>query len=759
VFECSPPHYVGDACNVSCSQGHADLAGNDTIHCLITGYWEAASAACFIPMPNVPPSGLMLSTSSILENVPVGTAIGTFIVTDHNIDQTHTFILVDSAAGLFRITNINLLVNGQLNYEVIRVYTIQVKVIDNGVPQLSTIFDLNITVLNENEPPSGATISNNVIAENIAANSLVGLLSATDPDDRQNVYFALLTTGGDMFALHNYCQLITTSSLNYETQTQFMLAIQVSDSASPSLSTISTITITVLDQNDAPTSITPTYLSIVENPFIRQTLTTLIVEDEDTNGTYSVTLTPSYGLAVNNLQLIVTDPIMLSFEAYPSHSVTMSMQLTDDEFTLTQQLTVHLTDVNEAPTEISLSSYSVHEHSAVGNVIGSFFATDPDINDTHTFILEEGLQNNLVRIDGISLLVNNDIDYETFSSFSIMVQVTDKGALNYTQNLTIFVINTNEAPNSFLFTPYPMYTCSSSRANAACLPENTQPPQSIGQLSASDPDGDHIVYTFSNFTEPASYFSLNDTSDPPQLMLYSNTLNYESRSYTNNVTINIEVADRFGQSSTYTITIEVLNVNDPPTTISLSNTVISESAAVGQIIGALEGMDEDEEDQLTYRLSYSPNGMFRIDGNHLVVAQTLNHESAVSIHNISITCSDGMTESNPIWFVIEISDANEPPINITLDRNTILENSPLHSTIGYITAHDEDVNEILLYQLDDDARGMFRLAQEGNNQVLQSLVSFDYEKKNSYRVVVRVTDSAGHFKLQVFTVQVSISPF
>jgi len=229
-------------------------------------------------------------------------------------------------------------------------------------------------------------------------------------------------------------------------------------------------------------------------------------------------------------------------------------------------------------------------------------------------------------------------------------------------------------------------------------------------------------------------------------MLYRNTLNYKSRSYTNNITIDIEVADTFGQSSIHTIEIEILNVNDPPTTISLSNAGISENAVVGQIIGALEGVDEDEEDQLTYKLSYSPNGLFRIDSNHLVVAQNLNHESAVSVHNISIICSDGIAESNPIWFVIEISDANEPPINVTLSTNAILENSPLHTTIGHIRAHDEDFNEILLFQLDDDARGKFRLVQEGNNQVLQS---FDYEKRNTYNVVVRVTDSAGHFKLQV----------
>ena len=186
--------------------------------------------------------------------------------------------------------------------------------------------------------------------------------------------------------------------------------------------------------------------------------------------------------------MIVSDPSILDFEAYASHSLTISMQLTDNEFTLIQQLTIQLTDINEAPTRILLSSYSVHEHNPVGSVIGSLYATDPDINDTHTFTLEEGLQNNLVRINGISLLVSNDINYETVSSFSIMVRVSDNGGLNYTQSLTIFVINKNEAPNSFSFTPYTMYTCSPSRANTACLPENTQPPQSIGQLFAADPE-------------------------------------------------------------------------------------------------------------------------------------------------------------------------------------------------------------------------------------------------------------------------------
>ena len=458
---------------------------------------------------------------------------------------------------------------------------------------------------------------------------------------------------------------------------------------------------------------------------------------------------------INNLQLIVSDASMLSYEDYPSHSVTISMRVTDGGFSLTRQLAIQLADTNEAPTGISLSSSSVHEHSSLGSVIGSLMANDPDLNDTHVFTLLSGVHSNLVRIEGSSLLVNNDIDHETFSSFFIMIKVADKGSLTFTQTLSISVINENEAPGNFSFTPSSTYTCSPARANSGCVPENTPPPQTIGQLSATDPDGDAISYTLRDYIAVSSYFGVDQSSNPPQLLLSGDTLNYETSVYGSHIVLGIEVADTNGHSSTHTVLIELLNVNDPPTTITLSNSVISEDAPVDQIIGSLEGMNEDDGDQLTYRLDYNPSGLFGIDENHLVVTQPLNHESAINVHNISIICSDGMAESDPFWFVIEINDAAEPPINITLDSDTIPENNPFHTTIGIVIAYDMDVGETLTYQLDDNARGKFILVQSGGNQVLQSLVSFNYEEENAYNIIVRVTDSANHFKLQIFSIQVN----
>ena len=44
-------------------------------------------------------------------------------------------------------------------------------------------------MLDENEPPSSATISNNVITENVPLHTMVGFLSAIDLENGQTVSF------------------------------------------------------------------------------------------------------------------------------------------------------------------------------------------------------------------------------------------------------------------------------------------------------------------------------------------------------------------------------------------------------------------------------------------------------------------------------------------------------------------------------------------------------------------------------------------
>ena len=112
---------------------------------------------------------------------------------------------------------------------------------------------------------------------------------------------------------------------------------------------------------------------------------------------------------------------------------------------LKHSLTV--SDVNETPTDISLTSTSVVENIAIGTQVGVLSTTDPDSGNTFTYSL---VSSNDARdddgsftISGTSLVTSGTIDFETKSSMNIYVNVND-GVNDYAKAFTISVSNTLE---------------------------------------------------------------------------------------------------------------------------------------------------------------------------------------------------------------------------------------------------------------------------------------------------------------------------
>ena len=96
---------------------------------------------------------------------------------------------------------------------------------------------------------------------------------------------------------------------------------------------------------------------------------------------------------------------------------------------------------NSAPTDIVLSPSNVDENVAIGTVIGTVSSTDANSADNHTYSLILGSGNNdnsSFTISGTLLLTNTSLDYESKSTYSILVQSLD-GTLSYSKTLTITV--------------------------------------------------------------------------------------------------------------------------------------------------------------------------------------------------------------------------------------------------------------------------------------------------------------------------------
>ncbi|SFI18346.1 cadherin repeat domain-containing protein [Planctomicrobium piriforme] len=105
---------------------------------------------------------------------------------------------------------------------------------------------------------------------------------------------------------------------------------------------------------------------------------------------------------------------------------------------------------NLAPTDLSLSNSSVSENQPYGTLVGNLAAIDPNSGDTFTFTLVSGTGSTdnakFVIDNGNQLKTIVPLDYETQTSCSIRVRVTDAGGLSYEKELTIVVIDGNEPP-------------------------------------------------------------------------------------------------------------------------------------------------------------------------------------------------------------------------------------------------------------------------------------------------------------------------
>jgi Ca2+-binding RTX toxin-like protein len=116
---------------------------------------------------------------------------------------------------------------------------------------------------------------------------------------------------------------------------------------------------------------------------------------------------------------------------------------------------ITVTNVNEAPTDLTLTSSGILENSPAGTVIGTLAATDPDALSSFTYALVAGngtndADNSLVVIEGNQVKVKSDavIDFETNPTLNLNIQVTDNGnpGLNYTKAVTAAVLDVVETP-------------------------------------------------------------------------------------------------------------------------------------------------------------------------------------------------------------------------------------------------------------------------------------------------------------------------
>jgi len=177
---------------------------------------------------------------------------------------------------------------------------------------------------------------------------------------------------------------------------------------------------------------------------------------------------------------------------------------------------IDITAVNDAPINISLSSSSVAENTSTtgGLTIGALTTTDADSGDTFTYSIVGGTDQNDFQISGGNLQFKSGtvLNFETKSSYSVTVRITDAGNATYDKTFTVNLTDVNEGPT--VANAIPDQSASATQAFSYTVPANTFADQDSGQsliYSATKADGSALP-TWIAFDAATRIFSGTPTS-------------------------------------------------------------------------------------------------------------------------------------------------------------------------------------------------------------------------------------------------------
>jgi Ca2+-binding RTX toxin-like protein len=537
-----------------------------------------------------------------------------------------------------------------------------------------TLTDANFVTTGVNHAPIDISLVGSSVTENSISGTVVGTLSGTDPDAGDTATFSLVNPNG-LFAI-NGNNLVVAGAIDYEAAITQQVTVRVTDSGGLSYDKVFDISVT--DVNDAPTVTSGSTGSVAENAAVSTVVYQATASDQDAAGpnstiTWSLTGTDATAFDIDaNGQVTLKNPA--NYEAQSSYSI--NVVATDGgNLSSIKAVTIGVTNVNEAPTITSGATGSVAENAAPLAIVYHGMAVDPDVPGMPVTWSLSGADAAAFTIDAAgNVRLKGSANYEAQSSYSINVIATDTGFGNPSTSkaVTVNVTDVNEGPTV-------------TSGATATVAENAATSTVVYQAMASDPDttAPFKTITWSLAGTDSSAFSI-DTSGHLTL---NNSANYEAKTA---YSLNVIATDGGSLSSTKAVTVSVTNVNEAPTDISVSNTMVQQSTVGGTVVGALSAIDPDAVDTATFSLVDGANNQFNVVNGNIVVA--------------------GPLTAGPQQVIVQVADALGLTVNKTFTINVYS---------GATVVGDANANTLTGTSGDDLIQGL------GGNDRLQGLAGND----------------------------------
>ena len=301
-------------------------------------------------------------------------------------------------------------------------------------------------------------------------------------------------------------------------------------------------------------------------------------------------------------------------------------------------------------------------------------------------------------------------------------------------------------------------------AQSFTIDENSAAGTVVGQLEASDVDGDELTYAILSGNSDNA-FALS-TSGELSVETVS-ALDYET---TLSFSLEVEVSDGNGGSAQATVTVSLANLDETELLTNLFE--VPENSAAGTVIGSVgnfesgsaffpylesngNAIDQNDEAQVL-GLELINNGALALSSDFELVLSTsdaLDYESFQSFKiTVKLCCFTGGSEPAVI-ITVNIINVNE---ETTMEDQlfTIDENSTSETVVGQVEASDEDGDVLAFSILSGNTDEAFSLSASGELSV-QNATVLDFETIPTFRLEVQANDGVGGVATATITVDLN----
>ncbi|KAK7488419.1 hypothetical protein BaRGS_00020393, partial [Batillaria attramentaria] len=712
----------------------------------------------FVDDANDPPTNLRFDATSLAEDAAVGSVVGLVSADDRDADQTLYYTL--SHHENFVVSGNQILVDGSLDFETSQQAVLEIQVTDSGVPPLSISETFVVDITDVNEPPTSLNLLSSQetgvleIPERKQTGDVVATLTADDPDTVDSVTLTLTSQSDPRLKLDTkgtICRKDTESvppktvcsvdvllarPINFEdSRDPVRLEVKATDKGNQAIT--NGWTFSVVDSNDPPTGISiegnVTEIPENEDTFVLGELQCSDPDPGDSHTFQLLTLWELFRVAPGGL-LTVTAP--LNAEGQDEYEVMVRcVDSGQPPESVTRVLTFTVKDVNEKPEGISLSHSEVSMAASADSVVGFLLVKDPDndgtndVKQSHTCVLAEEQDVFYIDPDRNALKVKTVVPVDK-SAIPVDVTCTDDGLppLSVTKQLQVFVVETADVPKEIRLKGEG--TVLENKAGAV-----------IGNLAVVNLLTETEIvgnYTFSDVTVEETDSPIFGVNDSRLVTL---------------MPVDFELWPRL----TVTLTcVEVVDVNEPPTDIGIyGGGVVAENSVPGTLIGDLNTMDPEPYQTYVYTIRQVARGLdpsaadsdlldaFQVEGRTLVVgprSDLLDYETS-AFYSLTIVSRDSGDPPLSVEATVRVtlSDANDPPTDVTVDNAEVSEGSPAGTVVGHLAVTDQDMNQTHRCEVSNIQHVPFTI--QDDLKLVVSSDDIDYEAARTYVVEVSCKDN------------------